>query len=150
MKLHDLKPARGGESKKKKRVGRGRASGWGKTSGRGHDGQGQRSGGGVRPGFEGGQLPLFRRLPKRGFNNDRFATVYATVNVSDLENFDDGALVNQEALIEAGLIKKSEVKDGIKILGDGELTKKLTVQAAKFSKSAEAKITEAGGKVEVI
>lgn len=149
MKLHDLKPARGGEVQERKRVGRGHASGWGKTSGRGHDGQGQRSGGGVRPGFEGGQLPLYRRLPKRGFKNI-FTKVYATVNVADLECFEDGTVVNADLLVEHGFIHQSELNEGLKVLGDGELTKKLTVQATKFSKSAEEKITEAGGKAEVI
>ena len=148
MKLHDLKPDRGGKTQKRKRVGRGHASGWGKFAGRGRDGQNSRSGGGVRPGFEGGQLQLFRRLPKRGFHNP-FSTVYATVNVSDLNQFEDGTVVTQELLIESGLIHKSECKDGLKILGNGDLSKKLTVQATKFSKSAEEKITEAGGKTEV-
>lgn len=149
MKLHDLKPARGGETKDRKRVGRGHASGWGKLAGRGRDGQNSRSGGGVRPGFEGGQMPLFRRMPKRGFKN-HFATIYATVNISDLNRFEDGAVVNIESLIEMGLIHSSECADGLKILGDGELEKKLTVQATKFSKSAEEKIQAAGGKAEVI
>ncbi|MDY3052731.1 MAG: 50S ribosomal protein L15 [Ndongobacter sp.] len=149
MKLHELKPARGGATKDRKRVGRGHASGWGKLAGRGRDGQNSRSGGGVRPGFEGGQLPLFRRLPKRGFHNP-FSTVYATVNVSELNRFADGTVVTPELLVEAGVIRRSELRDGLKILGNGELEKKLTVQAHKFSTSAEEKIQAAGGKAEVI
>ena len=132
----------------RKRVGRGPGSGTGKTSGKGHKGQNARSGGGVRPGFEGGQLPLFRRLSKRGFNNYNFRTVYATVNVGDLERFEEGTTVTKELLIETGLVKKE--LDGIKILGNGELTKKLTVKASKFSKSAIEKIEAIGGKAEVI
>ncbi|MDY6064896.1 MAG: 50S ribosomal protein L15 [Finegoldia sp.] len=149
MKLHDLKPAKGGAVKAKKRVGRGPGSGLGQTAGRGRDGQKSRSGGGVRPGFEGGQMPLFRRVPKRGFKN-KFAKEYAIINVSDLNVFEDGAEITPELLIEKGFYKKSKAKDGVKILGDGELEKKLTVKANKFTKSAEEKITQAGGKAEVI
>ncbi len=147
MKLHELQPNEG-STKIRKRVGRGAGSGLGKTSGKGHKGQNARSGGGVRVGFEGGQLPLFRRLSKRGFNNYNFRTVYATVNVSDLERFEDGTVVTKELLKENGLIKKE--LDGIKILGNGELTKKLTVQANKFSNTAKEKIENNGGKIEVI
>ncbi len=146
MKLHELSPAPG-SVKKAYRVGRGAGSGNGKTAGKGHKGQNARSGGGVRPGFEGGQMPLQRRVPKRGFNNI-FATVYATVNVSDLERFEDGTVVDVNVLKEAGLVKK--VNDGVKVLGNGELTKKLTVNAAAFSASAKEKIEKAGGKAEVI
>lgn len=147
MKLHELKPNKGAV-KKTKRLGRGTATGQGKTAGRGQGGQNSRSGGGVRPGFEGGQMPLYRRLPKRGFNNSVFATRYAIVNVSDLERFEDGAEITPETLKEAGLVKK--LYDGVKVLGDGEVTKKLTVKAHKFSKSAVEKIEANGGKVEVI
>lgn len=146
MKLHELSPAPG-SVKKAYRVGRGAGSGNGKTAGKGHKGQNARSGGGVRPGFEGGQMPLQRRVPKRGFNNI-FATVYATVNVSDFERFEDGTVVDVNVLKEAGLVKK--VNDGVKVLGNGELTKKLTVNAAAFSASAKEKIEKAGGKAEVI
>lgn len=149
MKLHDLRPAEGGKVKARKRVGRGHASGHGKFAGRGRDGQNSRSGGGVRPGFEGGQMPLFRRLPKRGFTNI-FAKEYATLNVSELNRFEDGTEVTPELLLESGAVKLSKKKDGIKILGNGELTKKLTVKAHQFSKSAEEKIEAAGGKAEVI
>lgn len=145
MKLNELSPAYG-STKKRKRVGRGGK--YSKTAGAGEKGQNARSGGGVRPGFEGGQLPLFRRLGKRGFNNTRFATVYANINISDLNRFEDGTVVTPELLIESGMIKKE--LDGIKILGNGELTKKLTVKATKFSKTAKAKIENAGGKTEVI
>ena len=147
MKLHELSP-NPGSVKVRKRVGRGAGSGLGKTSGKGHKGQNARSGGGVRVGFEGGQLPLFRRLSKRGFNNYEFRTVYATVNVSDLDRFEDGTTVTPELLIETGLVKKE--LDGIKVLGNGELTKKLTVKANKFSNSAKTKIENIGGKTEVI
>ncbi|HSL93626.1 MAG TPA: 50S ribosomal protein L15 [Bacillota bacterium] len=147
MKLHNLKPADGSRSERK-RVGRGIGSGVGKTSGRGHKGQGSRSGGGVRPGFEGGQMPLQRRLPKRGFNNETFKTYYALVQVQDLEVFEAGSVVDLKALQSVGLVKKS--LDGVKILGTGELSKALTVQATKFSQSALDKITAAGGKAEVI
>lgn len=149
MKLHELKPARGGETKERKRIGRGHASGWGKFAGRGRDGQNSRSGGGVRPGFEGGQMPLFRTLPKRGFKNP-FSKQYAVINVADLNQFEDGATVTAETLVEAGLIHGSELIDGLKILGDGDLEKKLTVQATKFTRSAEEKIQAAGGKAEVV
>ena len=145
MKLNELENV---NAKARKRVGRGPGSGTGKTSGKGHKGQNARSGGGVRPGFEGGQLPLFRRLSKRGFNNYNFRTVYATVNVGDLERFEEGTTVTKELLIEAGLVKKE--LDGIKVLGNGELTKKLTVKADKFSSTAKAKIENVGGTTEVI
>ena len=149
MKLNDLKPNAGGGSKPKKRLGRGTASGLGKTSGKGHKGQNARSGGGVRPGFEGGQMPLFRRLPKRGFTNV-FAKEFGTINVDDLNRFENDTVVTPELLFEEGLVKKSKAKDGIKILGDGELTAKITVKAHRFSKSAAEKIEAAGGKAEVI
>ncbi|MBY0584013.1 50S ribosomal protein L15 [Murdochiella massiliensis] len=149
MKLHELKPARGGETKERKRVGRGHSSGWGKFAGRGRDGQNSRSGGGVRPGFEGGQMPLFRTLPKRGFHNP-FSKQYAVVNLDDLNRFEDGAVINAETLVEAGVIRQNELVDGLKVLGNGELEKKFTVQATKFSKSAEEKIQAAGGKAEVV
>ena len=147
MKLHELSPNEGAV-KSKKRVGRGIGSGLGKTSGKGHKGQNARSGGGVRPGFEGGQLPLFRRLSKRGFNNYNFRTVYAVVNVGDLERFEDSTTVTIEMLKENGLVNKE--LDGIKILGNGKLTKKLTVKANKFSNTAKEKIESVGGKIEVI
>lgn len=146
MKLDELKPAPGSRSEAK-RKGRGAGTGNGKTAGRGHKGQNARSGGGVRPGFEGGQMPLYRRLPKRGFNNI-FAKSYTEVNVSQLNCFEDGAVVDAAALKEAGVISK--VQDGIAVLGRGEITKKVTVKAARVTKGAEAKITAAGGKVEVI
>jgi large subunit ribosomal protein L15 len=146
MKLHELAPAPGSK-KVRTRVGRGLGSGLGKTSGRGHKGQNSRSGGGVRTGFEGGQMPLYRRLPKRGFFNV-FGSEYAEVNVETLNRFEDGSTVDPVALIEAGVLKN--VRDGVRILGNGEITKKLTVIANGFTKSAEAKITAAGGKVEVI
>ena len=145
MKLHELQPA-AGSTTSPKRLGRGTGSGLGKTSGKGHKGQNARSGGGVRPGFEGGQMPLTRRVPKKGFTNV-FRTEYATVNVGKLDIFRNGSVVTAEKLKEAGLIKKT--MDGVKILGGGELTKKLTVQAAKFSKSAQEKIETLGGKAEV-
>ena len=132
----------------RKRIGHGPGSGTGKTSGKGEKGQNARSGGGVRPGFEGGQLPLFRRLSKRGFNNYEFRTVYSTVNVSDLNRFEDGTVVDTALLKEVGLIKKE--LDGVKVLGSGELTKKLTVKANAFTKSAQEKIETIGGKTEVI
>ena len=146
MNLHELSPAIGSK-KVRTRRGRGLGSGLGKTAGRGHKGQNSRSGGGVRTGFEGGQMPLYRRLPKRGFTNI-FAKEYAEVNVETLNRFEDGATVDPVALIEAGILKN--VCDGVRILGNGELTKKLTVIANGFTKSAEEKITAAGGKVEVI
>jgi len=145
MKLNELNNEL---AKNRKRIGRGPGSGTGKTSGKGHKGQNARSGGGVRPGFEGGQLPLYRRLSKRGFNNYNFRTVYATVNVSDLEKFDEGTVVTVEKLKEVGLVKKE--LDGVKVLGNGELTKKLTVKANKFSNTAKEKIENVGGKIEVI
>jgi len=150
MKLHEISPNKGGESRnqKRKRLGRGTATGQGKTAGRGQDGQKSRSGGKVRPGFEGGQMPLYRRLPKRGFTNSRFATEYVTVNIEDLNRFEDNTEITPELLKEAGLIRK--YKDGVKILGNGELNKKLTVKANKFSKTAAEKIEASGGKVEVI
>lgn len=148
MKLHELKPNKGGAVKATKRLGRGTGSGQGKTAGKGHKGQNARSGGGTRPGFEGGQMPIYRRLPKRGFTNI-FTKEYATVNISDLnDRFEDGAEVTPQSLKEAGIIKK--LNDGVKILGDGNLDKKLTVKANKFSKSAAEKIEANGGKVEVI
>ncbi len=147
MKLHELSPAEGSK-KDVKRIGRGPASGQGKTAGKGHKGQKARAGRGPRPGFEGGQMPLQRRVPKRGFNNI-FAKEIAIVNVADLEErFEDGAVVDAAALIEAGLVKKE--LDGIKILAEGELTKKLTVKVNAFSEAAKAKIEAAGGTAEVI
>jgi large subunit ribosomal protein L15 len=146
MDIQTLSPAPGAKTKPK-RLGRGIGSGTGKTSAKGHKGQWARSGGGVRPGFEGGQMPLTRRLPKRGFTNI-YKKEYTIINVSDLETFENGATVNQEALIEAGLVKKVEAY-GIKVLGNGELTKKLTVEAKKFSKSAIDIIEKVGGKAEV-
>lgn len=146
MKLQELRPSEG-STREAYRKGRGAGSGNGKTAGRGHKGQWARSGGGVRPGFEGGQMPLARRLPKRGFNNI-FATHYAAINVSALEAFENGAEVTVKELLENGIISKA--KDGIKILGNGSLTKKLTVKAAAFSESAKQKIEAAGGKAEVV
>ena len=147
MKLNELRPA-DGSTKKAFRVGRGHGSGNGKTAGKGHKGQNARSGGGVRPGFEGGQMPLYRRLPKRGFTNI-FAKVYTEINVSDLNSFENGAVVTAEALKEAGIIKK--INDGIVVLGRGEITvKDLTVKAAKFTKGAQEKLAAAGAKTEVI
>ena len=146
MKLNELKPAEGSR-KKEVRVGRGTGSGRGKTSCRGHKGQNARSGGGVRPGFEGGQMPIYRRLPKRGFKNI-WAKQYAEVNVETLNRFEDGAEVDAVALVESGILKN--VLDGIKILGGGELTKKLTVKAQGFTKTAIQKIEAVGGKTEVI
>ena len=145
MKLHELAPAEGAV-KDSFRKGRGPGSGNGKTAGKGHKGQNARSGGGVRLGFEGGQLPLYRKLPKRGFKN-RFAVNYATVNVSVLNRFEDGETVNLEKLMECGIVRKP--LDGLKILGSGEITKKLTVEAKVFSASAKEKIEAAGGKTEV-
>ncbi len=146
MRLDELKPAEGSRFERK-RIGRGIGSGTGKTSGKGHKGQNARSGGGVRPGFEGGQMPLYRRLPKRGFTNI-FAKQYVAVNVAELERFENGTEVTAELLKEVGVISK--IKDGVKVLGRGELTKKLTVKVAKFSESAKEKIEKAGGKAEVI
>ncbi|MBP3377480.1 MAG: 50S ribosomal protein L15 [Clostridia bacterium] len=145
MKLHELSPAPG-SVKEAFRKGRGAGSGNGKTAGKGHKGQNARSGGGVRPGFEGGQLPLYRKLPKRGFKN-RFATEYAIVNVAALNVFEDGETVTLDKLMAAGIIRKP--LDGLKILGNGEITKKLTVEAAVFSATAKEKIEAAGGKTEV-
>ena len=147
MKLHELSPAEG-SVKEGFRKGRGAGSGNGKTAGKGHKGQNARSGGGVRPGFEGGQLPLYRKLPKRGFNNFRFAKKYAVVNVELLNKFADGDVVDFAALLNAGIIKN--VFDGVKVLGEGEITKKLTVKAAVFSASAKEKIEAVGGKTEVV
>lgn len=149
MKLHSLKPAVGGGAKPKKRLGRGTATGQGKTAGRGQKGQWSRSGGGVRPGFEGGQTSLMRRLPKRGFNNHDFETRYTVINLDALNKFEDGTEVTAELLKEKKVIKKIE-KDGIKVLGSGSLEKKLTVKANKFTGSAASKIEAAGGKAEVI
>ena len=146
MYIHELSPAEGFK-KDVKRVGRGHGSGWGKTSGKGHKGQNARSGGGVRPGFEGGQMPLARRIPKRGFNNI-FAAKMATVNVSSLEIFKEGTEVDAELLLASGLVSK--IDNGVKILGNGELTKNLTVKADAFSASAKEKIEKAGGKAEVM
>ncbi len=146
MKLHELAPAPGSK-KVRTRVGRGLGSGLGKTSGKGHKGQKARAGGGVRTGFEGGQMPIYRRLPKRGFYN-KFAKEYAEVNVSELNRFDNGAVVDPVALIEIGILKN--VRDGVRILGNGELEKSLTVIASGFTKSAAEKIAAAGGKIEVI
>ncbi len=148
MKLHELSPA-AGSAKGAWRRGRGPGSGNGKTGGRGHKGQNARSGGGVRPGFEGGQIPLYRRLPKRGFSNSLFKKEYAIVNLETLDKlFNDGDAVSAEILLEKGVIRKE--LDGLKVLGRGEITKKLTVKAAKISESAKEKIEAAGGKAEVI
>ena len=147
MKLHNIHPNEGATSTRK-RLGRGVGSGLGKTSGKGHKGQNARSGGGVRPGFEGGQLPLFRRLPKRGFSNANFKTEYAVINLSDLNRFEDGAVVTPELLKEMGLVKNQ--LDGIKVLGNGTLEHKITVKAHKFSKRALEEIEKLGGKAEVI
>ena len=146
MKLHELSPA-AGSTKEAYRKGRGPGSGNGKTAGRGHKGQNARSGGGVRPGFEGGQLPLYRRLPKRGFKN-KFAKEYAIVNIETLDKFDNGTVIDSELLLKEGVISK--LNDGLKILGNGELTKNLTVKANIFSASAKEKIEAAGGKAVVI
>lgn len=146
MKLFELSPAPGSK-KEGKRKGRGTGTGNGKTAGRGHKGQKARSGGGVRPGFEGGQMPLARRLPKRGFNN-YFAKKYAEINVSALDMFEDGAVITAASLQDAGLIGK--LYDGLKVLGNGDITKKLTVKATKFSGTAKQKIEAAGGKTEVV
>ena len=146
MKLFELSPSVG-STKDSKRKGRGHGSGNGKTAGRGHKGQNARSGGGVRVGFEGGKMPIYRRLPKRGFTNI-FAKQYAEVKLSDLNKFDDGAVIDAEALKEAGIISK--VLDGVKVLGNGEINKKVTVKASKFTSAAAAKIEAAGGKTEVM
>lgn len=147
MKLHTISPAIGA-THSKKRLGRGTSSGTGKTSGKGHKGQNARSGGGVRIGFEGGQTPLFRRIAKRGFSNAMFKTEYAVINLSDLNKFEDGATVSPELLKEMGLVKKQ--LDGIKVLGNGKLEKKLVVKAHKFSNVAKEQIEKLGGKAEVI
>ncbi len=147
MKLFELQPAPGSK-KLPNRKGRGIGSGNGKTGGKGHKGQNARAGGGVRPGFEGGQMPLYMRLPKRGFNNYEFANKYTEINISQLNIFEDGTVVNEELLKSSGLAKK--IIDGVVILGNGELNKKLTVQAAKFTKTAITKIEAVGGKVEVV
>ncbi len=147
MKLHTLAPAPGSTTKAR-RLGRGTGSGLGKTSGKGHKGQNARSGGGVRPGFEGGQMPLIRRLPKRGFTNN-WKKVYTTINVSDLEKLNDGTVVTAELLKDNGIISKIEPY-GLKVLGNGNLTKKLTVKAAKFTQSATDKISAVGGSIEVV
>ena len=146
MKLHELSPAEG-SVKSRYRKGRGAGSGNGKTAGRGHKGQNARSGGGVRPGFEGGQLPIYRRLPKRGFKN-HFAKEYAIINVGKLNDFDEGSVINVNTLLECGAINKA--LDGLKVLGNGEITKKLTVEAKIFSATAKEKIEAAGGKAQVI
>ena len=147
MELSNLRPAEGSKHSDNFRKGRGHGSGNGKTAGKGHKGQNARSGGGVRPGFEGGQLPLYRKLPKRGFNN-KFAVNYAIVNVEALNKFDDGAVVDMDALVAAKLVRKP--LDGLKVLGNGELTKKLTVKATVFSATAKEKIEAAGGKTEEV
>lgn len=148
MKLHDIAPAPN-STKSQKRLGRGIGSGLGKTSGKGHKGQNARSGGGVRPGFEGGQMPLIRRLPRRGFNNKIFKKEYNIINVGDLNVFDDKTVVTAELLLEKNMINKV-APYGLKVLGNGELTKALTVKANKFTDSATQKIVSAGGKVEVL
>ena len=147
MKLHELQ-RNIGATHEKKRVGRGPGSGLGKTSGRGQKGQKARSGGSINPVFEGGQLPLYRRIPKRGFSNAKFKTVYAVINLSDLNVFEDGTVVTPALLKDTGLLKNQ--LDGVKVLGNGKLEKKLTIQANKFSASALEKIKEAGSKAEVI
>ena len=147
MKLHELSPMEG-SVKERFRKGRGAGSGNGKTAGKGHKGQNARSGGGVRPGFEGGQLPLYRKLPKRGFNNSRFGKKYSIINVQSLNKFNDGEVVDSAALLAMGII--NNVFDGVKVLAEGDITKKLTVKAAVFSASAKEKIEAAGGKTEVV
>ncbi len=146
MKIHELSPVPG-SNRPSKRVGRGAGSGQGKTAGKGHKGQKARSGGSIRPGFEGGQMPFYMRSPKRGFNNI-FAKKYAAVNVSSLDAFEDGAVIDAQALMEKGIIKKA--LDGVKVLGRGDVTKKFTVKAVSFSESAKQKIEAAGGKAEVL
>ena len=146
MKLHELSPVEGSK-KKSKRIGRGHGSGWGKTAGKGHKGQKARSGGSIRPGFEGGQMPLARRVPKRGFNNI-FAKKIVAVNVDALNRFEDGATVDINALVDCGLVNSNF--DGVKILGNGEVTKKLNVSVNAYSAAAKEKIEAAGGKAEVI
>ena len=147
MKLHELSPA-AGSTKDRKRIGRGAGSGQGKTAGKGHKGQKARAGRGMRPGFEGGQMPLQRRLPKRGFDNSKFATNYAIINLCDLNKLDEGAEVTIESLVASKIIKKP--LDGLKVLAKGEITKKMTVKAKVFSAAAKEKIEAAGGKAEVI
>ena len=147
MKLHELSPQEG-SVKEGFRKGRGAGSGNGKTAGKGHKGQNARSGGGVRPGFEGGQLPLYRKLPKRGFNNSRFGKKYSIINVQSLNKFNDGEVVDSATLLAMGII--NNVFDGVKVLAEGDITKKLTVKAAVFSASAKEKIEAAGGKTEVV
>ena len=149
MKINELK-ASPGARKTAYRKGRGVGSGNGKTAGRGHMGQNSRAGGGVRPGFEGGQMPIYRRLPKRGFNNKRFAFSYVEINIGDLERFEDGSVVDAAMLRDSGVISLPKVNDGIKILGTGELTKKLTVKANGFTASAKEKIEKAGGSAEEV
>ena len=146
MKLHELSPAEG-SAKSRYRKGRGPGSGNGKTAGKGHKGQNARSGGGVRPGFEGGQLPIYRRLPKRGFNN-HFSKEYAIIIVGKLNDFDEGSVINVQTLLECGMHNKA--LDGLKVLGNGEITKKITVEASVFSATAKEKIEAAGGKAQVI
>ncbi len=146
MKLHELQATKGARKKSRKRLGRGTGSGQGETSGRGEHGQNSRSGGGVRPGFEGGQTPIYRRLPKRGFNNSDFATVYTTISLNDLNKFEDGETVTVEALVNKKIIK--QVKDGVKVLGNGSLDKKLEVKLSKYSKSAKEAIEAKGGSAE--
>ena len=148
MKLHELSPA-AGSTKENYRKGRGAGSGYGKTAGKGHKGQNARSGGGVRPGFEGGQLPLYRKLPKRGFKNVLFEKQYTVVNVDAFKKFNDGEVVDAAALLANGIIS-DVAKDGVKVLGGGEITKNLTVKAAVFSATAKEKIEAAGGKTEVV
>ena len=148
MKLHELSPAEG-SVKERYRKGRGAGSGNGKTAGKGHKGQNARSGGGVRPGFEGGQLPLYRKLPKRGFKNVRFGKQYTVINVESLNKFNDGEVVDSTALLAKGIIADL-AKDGVKVLGEGEIAKKLTVKAAVFSGTAKEKIEAVGGKTEVV
>ena len=147
MKLHELSPSEG-SAKKNYRKGRGPGSGNGKTGGRGHKGQNARSGGGVRPGFEGGQIPMHRRIPKHGFSNFLFKKVYATINVEQLDKYEDGAVISLETLMNDGVIRKE--LNGLKVLGNGNITKKLTVQASVVSATAKEKIEAAGGKAEVI
>ena len=147
MKINEITSAGNAKAYRK---GRGVGSCNGKTGGRGHTGQNARSGGGVRPGFEGGQMPLYRRLPKRGFNNKRFAACYVEINVDDLEKFENGAEVTAEILADAGIISLPKVNDGVKVLGNGELSKKLTVKAVKFTASAKEKIEKAGGTAEEV
>lgn len=149
MKINDLK-ATPGDRNTAFRKGRGVGTGNGKTGGRGHKGQNSRAGGGVRPGFEGGQMPLYRRLPKRGFNNKRFALSYVEINVSELNIFDDGTVVDAAALNASGVINLPKVNDGIKILGNGELTKKLVIKANAFTAGAKEKIEKAGGSAEEV